>query len=188
MLCNTLYQNYITFYSQSSWTKKWLWTITVHLLKIRPSRLMPESVLSLPHDLLRPFKKIPPSLLVSISYRSRLFFFLPRSVVWDLRTPLSCAVCSSDLQKRVVAFSFIIHDLQNDVALGCTQLAVLGLHMAFPTASVCPSVPPGFFFSLVLEERWQLSWMNRGEGEVSCHHVTTFSKRSRKILITFCLL
>lgn len=134
------------------------WTTVVHLLKIRQFRL--ESVLYLAHDLSRPFKKIPPSLLASTSYLFPLFF-LPGSFVRDLRTPLSCAVCSSNLQKRVVAFSFIIHDLQYAVALGWTQLAILGLHMAFPMVPVCPSIPPGFFFSLVLRKRWQLDLESR---------------------------
>lgn len=128
-----------------------LWTTTVHLLKIRPFRLMPESVLSLAHDLLRPFKTIPPSLLASTLSFS-LYFFLPGSFIRDVLTPFSCTVCLSDLQKWVVAFPFIIRDLQYALALGWTHLAIQGLHMAFPTVPVCPAIPPGLFFPFVLRK------------------------------------
>lgn len=68
-----------------------LWTIIVHLLKIRPFRLMPESVCYLALDLSRLFKKILPSLLASTSYLFPSFFS-----TWELhqRSPYTLELCS----------------------------------------------------------------------------------------------
>lgn len=149
-------------------------TITVHLLKIRSLRLIQDSVLSLVHDLLRPFKKIPRSI--------NLLSFPPFFSTWELRQrpPHTLELCSLLVWSTEEGHRFLFYYLWPSVC--CS----FGLHSASS-----PGTPHGishgphlsintrwvFLFSCI-EGRRQLDGMNRGEGEVSKQQVTIWDSHN----------